>query len=171
MTPYLRIGFIARPHGLKGAVKLDPLTDDVARFKGLTEGYLELHGEYAPVRLSVLSCRPDAVVVHLEGYDSVEAAQTLRGGFLCVDRAHAAQLPEYTYFIADLIGLAVTDTEGRSYGKVTDVLSTGANDVYVIDGGKLMVPALKKVIETVDVPGGRMVLKAEVLREVGLFAD
>lgn len=171
MTEYLRVGFIARPHGIRGAVKLDPLTDDVARFQGLREGYLELHGAYAPVRLSVLSKRPDAVVVHLEGYDTVEDTQQLRGGFLCVDRAHAAKLPEYTYFIADLIGLAVSDTEGKDYGHVTDVLSTGANDVYVIDGGKLMVPALKKVIEQVDVQGGRMVLKADVLREVGLFAD
>lgn len=171
MTEYLRVGYIARPHGLKGAVKLDPLTDDVARFKGLTEGYLELHGSYAPVRLCVLSRRPDAVVVQIEGYDTVEAAQALRGGFLCVDRAHAAQLPEYTYFIADLIGLAVFDTEGRAYGKITDVLSTGANDVYVIDGGRLMVPALKKVIERVDVEAGKMVFHGDVLREVGFFAD
>ena len=171
MTEYLRVGFIARPHGLKGAVKLDPLTDDVLRFKGMKEAYLELYGSHAPVRLSVLSIRPDAVVVHLMGYETVEDAQTLRGGFLCVDRAHAAQLPEYTYFIADLVGLAVTDTEGTAYGKITDVLSTGANDVYVIDGGKLMVPALKKVIERVDVEAGQMVLKADVLREVGLFAD
>ena len=51
------------------------------------------------------------------------------------------------------------------------MLSTGANDVYVVDGGKLMVPALKKVIEQVDVEGGRMVFKADVLREAGLFAD
>ena len=171
MTEHLRVGFIARPHGIKGAVKLDPLTDDVRRFKGMEEAYLELHGSYVPVRLSVLSCRPDAVVVKIEDYDTVEEAQTLRGGFLCVDRAHAAKLPEYTYFIADLIGLTVTDTEGKAYGKITDVLSTGANDVYVVDGGKLMVPALKKVIERVDVENGQMVFKADVLREVGLFAD
>ena len=171
MTEYLRVGFIARPHGLKGAVKLDPLTDDVNRFRGMREAYLELHGSHAPVRLSVLSVRPDAVVVHVEGYETVEDAQTLRGGFLCVDRAHAAQLPEYTYFIADLIGLTVSDTEGTVYGKITDVLSIGANDVYVIDGGKLMVPALRKVIERVDVEAGQMVFKADVLREVGLFAD
>ena len=155
MTEYLRVGFIARPHGLKGAVKLDPLTDDVTRFKGMQEAYLELHGDHVPVRLSVLSVRPDAVVVHLDGYETVEDAQTLRGGFL----------------FADLIGLSVSDTEGKAYGKVTDVLSTGANDVYVIDGGKLMVPALKKVIDRVDVAGGEMVFKADVLREVGLFAD
>ena len=51
------------------------------------------------------------------------------------------------------------------------MLSTGANDVYVIDGGKLMVPALKKVIDHVAVAGGEMVFKADVLREVGLFED
>ena len=139
--------------GLKGAVKLDPLTDDVHRFKGMTEGYLELHGSYAPVRLSVLSCRPDAVVVEIEGYDTVEAAQTLRGGFLCVDRAHAAQLPEYTYFIADLIGLTVTDTEGKAYGKITDVLATGANDVYEVeapDGRSLLVPVIPQVVCNID---------------------
>ena len=62
-------------------------------------------------------------------------------------------------------------TPSLAGGKITDVLSTGANDVYVIDGGKLMVPALKKVIEKVDVAGGQMVFKADVLREVGLFAD
>ena len=127
--------------------------------------------KFFDIKCRMAGLHPDAVVVVIEGYDTVEAAQSLRGGFLCVDRAHAAQLPEYTYFIADLMGLAVTDTEGTAYGKVTDVLSTGANDVYVIDGGKLMVPALKKVIERVDVEAGEMVLKADVLREVGLFED
>ena len=159
MTEYLRVGFIARPHGLKGAVKLDPLTDDVTRFKGMQEGYLELHGDHVPVRLSVLSVRPDAVVVHLDGYETVEDAQTLRGGFLCVDRAHAAQLPEYTYFIADLIGLRVSDTEGKAYGKVTDVLSTGANDVYEVTDGEgktYLVPAVGEVIVSVDLKEGAM---------------
>lgn len=171
MIAYLRIGYIARPHGLQGAVKLDPLTDDVGRFKGLTEGYLELHGQYTPVQLCVLSRRPDAVVVKLTGIDTVDEAQTLRGGYICVDRAHAAPLPEYTYFIADLIGLKVLDTNGKSYGKITDVLSTGANDVYVVDGGKLMVPALQKVIHSVDLPGGTITFHAQVLEEVGFFAD
>ena len=88
-----------------------------------------------------------------------------------VSRENAVKLSKDEFFIADLIGLSVSDTEGKAYGKVTDVLSTGANDVYVVDGGKLMVPALKKVIERVDVAGGEMVFKADVLREVGLFAD
>ena len=100
-----------------------------------------------------------------------EAAEKLRGTYLCVDRAHTVELPAYTYFVADLIGLEVSDTEGKVYGKLTNVYETGANDVYEVAGGKLMVPALKKVLHEVDIPGGRMVLEANVLREVGLFAD
>ena len=157
MTEYLRVGFIARPHGLKGAVKLDPLTDDVHRFKGMTEGYLELHGSYAPVRLSVLSVRPDAVVVQLMGYDTVEAAQTLRGGFLCVDRAHAAQLPEYTYFIADLIGLSVIDAEnGKIYGTLSETINRGASDIYVVktENGERMIPAVPEFIDRIEIEQG-----------------
>lgn len=171
IAPYLRIGLIARPHGVRGAIKVNPTTDDAGRFKGLKECYLELHGQYSPVRLSVLSAATDAVIVHLEGYDTPEAAEKLRNGYLCVDRAHAVELPEYTYFVADLIGLTVLDTEGKAYGKITNVYETGANDVYEVDGGKLMLPALKKLLHEVDVSAGRMVVNSDVLREVGLFAD
>lgn len=111
------------------------------------------------------------MLAHIEGYDTPEAAEKLRGTYLCVDRAHTVELPAYTYFVADLIGLEVSDTEGKAYGKLTNVYETGANDVYEVAGGKLMVPALKKVLHEVDIPGGRMVLEANVLREVGLFAD
>lgn len=166
-----RIGCIVRPHGVHGAVKLEPLTDSAARFSGLREAYLELQGQIAPVQLSVLSIAKDAVLVKLNGYDTPEAAQQLRGSYLCVDRAHAVKLPRDSYFIADLIGCAVTDTEGMSYGRITDVAPTGANDVYVIDGGKLMVPALKKLLQRVDTANKVIVFDAEVLREVGLFAN
>lgn len=171
IAPYLRIGLIARPHGVRGAVKVNPTTDDAGRFKGLKECYLELHGQYSPVRLSVLSASEGAVLVHIEGCDTPEAAEKLRNGYLCVDRAHAVELPEYTYFVADLIGLTVLDTEGKTYGKITNVYETGANDVYEVDGGKLMLPALKKLLHEVDASAGRMVVNSDVLREVGLFAD
>ncbi|MEZ4509798.1 MAG: PRC-barrel domain-containing protein, partial [Eubacteriales bacterium] len=76
-----------------------------------------------------------------------------------------------TYFVVDLIGCETFDTNGKAYGKLTDVLETGANDVYEIDGGKLLVPALKKVLHEVDIERGRIVFEAAVLEEVGCFAD
>ena len=89
-----------------------------------------------------------------------------------MDRANAIKLPEGRYFISDLIGCEVTDTDGKAYGKLTDVLETGANDVYVIKGEKTrMVPALKKLLNTVDVNAKSIVFNADVLQEVGLFED
>ena len=171
MSAFYRIGLIARTHGVHGAVKLDPLTDDVRRFRGMTEAFAELHGKMIPVQLCVQSVSPDAVIVKIEGCDTPEQANALRGGYLCVDRAHAVKLPEDTYFVTDLIGCDTFDTDGTAYGKLTNVYETGANDVYEIEHGKLMVPALKRVLHEVDTEGGRIVFDAAVLKEVGLFAD
>ncbi len=171
MSNFYRIGEIARPHGVHGAVKVNPTTDDSRRFYGLTEAYLELHGNYLPVQLIVSAVTPSAVVCEIAGYETPEQANALRGAYLCVDKAHAVKLPAYTYFVADLIGCEASDTDGNVFGKVTNVLETGANDVYEIEGGKLLVPALKKVLHEVDTDGKRIVFETDVLREVGLFAD
>ncbi|MDO4492620.1 MAG: ribosome maturation factor RimM [Clostridia bacterium] len=171
MKQYLRIGCIVRAHGVRGDVKLEPTTDRVERYRGLSHAFLEQKGSYTEVKLSNVRLMNDAVVLHIAGTDTVDAANLLRGAFLCVDRAHAVKLPEHTYFISDLIGLTASDTEGRVYGKITEVYEYPANDVYVIDDGKLMVPALKKVLHEVAPEEGRIVFDAEVLKEVGLVAD
>ena len=171
MSAYYRIGVIVRPHGVHGAVKLDPLTDDTRRFRGLKEAFVEMHGAYTPVQLCVSSVAPDAVILTVNGYETPEQANTLRGAYLAVDRAHAVRLPKDTYFVTDLIGCETFDTDGNAFGKVTDVYETGANDVYDIEHGKLMVPALKRVLSEVDTEAGRIVFDAAVLKEVGLFAD
>lgn len=168
---FYRIGAIMRPHGVHGAVKVEPLTDSSKRFRNLRDAFLELHGEMRPVQLSVASVAPDAVILTVDGCDTPEAANALRGAYLCVDRAHRVQLPKDTYFITDLIGCDTFDTDGNAYGKLTNVYETGANDVYEIANGKLMVPALRRVLSEVDTDGGRIVFDAEVLKEVGLFED
>ncbi len=169
---YLRVGQIVRAHGVHGDVKIIPLTDDPVRFRALETAYLEsTTGAYAPVAVKSARFLPDAVLLHLEGFDSVEQAETLKNRYLCVSRENAVKLNSDTYFIADLIGCETFDTNGKAYGKITDVLETGANDVYEIDGGKLLVPALKKVLREVDLENGRIVFDVSVLEEVGCFAD
>ena len=169
---YLRVGQIVRAHGVHGDVKIIPLTDDPARFRALKTAYLETTaGAYAPVAVTSVRFLPDAVLLHLEGYDTVERAETLKNVYLCVNRDNAVKLKKDTYFVVDLIGCDVSDTSGKTHGKLTDVLETGANDVYEVDGGKLLVPALKRVLHEVDIERGRIVLNAEVLEEVGCFAD
>lgn len=156
---------------MHGDVKILPLTDDPARYRKLKTAYLERGGDYLPVALDDVRLQPDAVILHVSGYDTPEKAEQLKSAYLCVDRENAVALDEYTYFVADLIGCETFDTNGRAFGKVTDVLETGANDVYEIEHGKLLVPALKRVLAQVDIANGRIVFNADVLEEVGCFAD
>lgn len=163
-----------KPHGVRGEVKLHPLTDDVSRFKKLREAFIELsEGQYTPVAVSGSKKLSDSgVAVKIDGVDTVEDAEKLRGKYLCVDRAHAVKLPEGTYFVRDIIGCRVVSTSGEELGTVEDVYETNANDVYVVRGKqKLSVPALRKLLESVDTENKLIVFDAEVLSEVGLFED
>ncbi len=169
---YLRVGLIARPHGVHGDVKVIPLTDNPERFRDLKEAYIENNGAYEPVLVGNTRVQPDAAYVALSCSKSIEDAEGLRNLYLCVDRAHTVPLPEGRYFIADLIGCDVFDSDGNSLGTLTDVLETGANDVYVIEGSrKLLVPALKKLLLSVDIANKRIALDSHTLLEVGLFED
>lgn len=169
---HYRIAQILRPHGIKGEVKVYPLTDDLARFKRLREAYIERGGQYEAVIVDGSKYVSDAVVLHITGVDDPDQAEKYRGLYLCVDREHAVKLPKGTYFIADIIGCAVVSTDGTELGRVTDVLETNANDVYVIEGKRrLLVPALKKLLSSVDVESKRIVLDSGVLSEVGYFEN
>lgn len=170
MEGYLRTGLIQKPHGVAGAVKLLPLTDDARRFEGMGEAYLEQGDVHTPVLVERAQVAAGSVQVKLAGCDTREAAEALRGAYLCVDRAHAAPLPPGRYFIADLVGCAVEDSAGTCLGTLADVLQHGAADVYVIRGSRnLLVPALNKLLVLVDVAARRIVLDATVLQEVGLY--
>lgn len=98
-------------------------------------------------------------MLHLEGVDTVEAAEQLRNQVLYMDRDEV-ELEEGVYFIQDLIGLEVLDADtGKSYGKLSDVMQTGANDVYEIKdetGKTVLIPAIPDVVQETDLDGGVM---------------
>ena len=130
---------------------------------------MSVTGSISPLPFRTLGC---SRMRYTPVFPAVPTETPQRNLYICVDRANAIKLPEGRYFISDIIGCAVTDTEGKQYGKLTDVLETGANDVYVIKGDKtLMVPALKKLLSSVDIQAKAIVLDAAVLEEVGLFED
>ena len=114
----------------------------------------------------------NSVIIKLKGIDTVEAAEKLRDKYLCVDREHAVKLPAGAYFVKDIIGCEVFSTLGDALGRVVDVYETPSTDVYVIKGAKrLSVPALKKLLSSVDIENKRIVFDSEILAEVGLFED
>ncbi|MGI6150513.1 MAG: ribosome maturation factor RimM [Christensenellales bacterium] len=175
MTKYLRIGLVLKPQGIKGELKVLPLTDDPRRFTQLKEIYLEgAKGGYEKRALLSANVREDAVYCAISGVEDRNAAETLRNRYLCVDRENAVKLSKDRYFVCDIIGCSVWDSSGNPLGILEEVLQTGANDVYAIrqeNGKSVLVPALKKLLVLVDIDEKRIVLDAEVMKEVALYED
>ena len=86
---YLRIGLITRPHGVHGALKVQPLSEDLTRYKGLREAYLERGGAYEKVEVSDVSVQPDAVYMTISVCRDRNTAETLRNHYISVDREAA----------------------------------------------------------------------------------
>lgn len=173
-SEYLLIGEITRPQGVRGEMRVRPYTDDPMRFEELKEVFVEHGGVYEARKISFVRLNSDdVVIIRMDGVNDANAVEALRGEKLYVDRAHAVELPEDADFIVDLIGCHVTDDEGCDYGRITDVMQPGGNDVYVINGkhGEVLVPALKSVVISVDTKKGEMLLNAERMREVAVFED
>ncbi len=160
MKQFLEIGKIVNVHGIHGDVKVTPWCDDVALLCEFD--ILYLGNEYIPISVTHASVQKNCALLHLKGIDTADAAEKLRGKILYIDRDDLI-LDESTYFIADLIGLSVEDADNNVvYGQLTDVLQTGANDVYEITsstGKKLYIPAIPDVIIETNLEAKQMKIR------------
>lgn len=159
MEDLFQVGIITSTHGVRGEVKVFPTTDDVRRFKRLKEVILDTGKEKKALEIEGVKFFKQMVILKLKGIDTLNEVEAYRQKSLYVTRANAVRLSRDEYFIADLLGLAVYDDEDKELGTLEDVMTTGANDVYVIkmlDGRELLLPAIKQCILNVDVNAGRM---------------
>jgi 16S rRNA processing protein RimM len=161
------IGEVLRPHGVDGEIKVYPITTDPERFSKLHE--VILRKGKIDQRFEVVSARVqmDQVLLALEGIESLEQAETFRGWEVRIDRSQVPPLEEGWYYF-ELEGMKVYEGD-TLLGVLTQVLETGANDVYLVKGnkGELCIPALKSVVKHVDVKAKRM----EVILPAGLLED
>lgn len=159
---YLEVGKIVSTHGIKGEVRVDPWCDGPAFLKQFKTLYYDKNGA-RPV--AVKACRPHSniAILKLEGVDTVEAAAALRNKVLFMARADAS-LPDNHFFIQDLIGCRVCDADApdKQYGVLTDVSTTGANDVWHVtdDSGKeYLLPAIPPVVIDTDIDNERILIR------------
>lgn len=156
---YLEAGKIVTTHGIKGEVKIMPYCDSpelLCEFDRLFIG--KNHEEIIVERSRVFK---NMVIAKLEGIDTPETAEKLRNKLLYMHRDDL-ELDEDTYFIQDLIGIEVADADtGFVYGTISDVMQTGANDVYVIKGSdrEYLVPAIADVVVSTDLGGNLMKIR------------
>ena len=158
------IGIVLRPHGIRGEVVVEPLTDNQDRFSTL-EDVRVVRPSGSAVRLKVASMFPHKgrLVIRFEGVASIEDAETLRAAELRIPVASLPALPAGSYYHHELRGLVVRVESGDSIGTVTDLWETGATPVLVIHDDKAretLLPLVDAFILEVDVKGGFMKVKA-----------
>ncbi|MCR5309890.1 MAG: ribosome maturation factor RimM [Lachnospiraceae bacterium] len=161
MDELLMVGVVTTTHGVRGEVKVFPTTDDADRFKKLKKVILFNEKEYKPLKIQSVKRFKQFVILKLEGCDTMDDALLLKNAQLFVTREDAVKCEEDEYFIADLIGMRVTDEEGKDLGTVDDVITTGANDVYEIkqdNGNSFLIPAIKECVLSVNVKEKKMTI-------------
>lgn len=152
----MEIGQIVNTHGIRGEVKIQPWCDSPEFLTDFDTYYINS----VPYRVLSSRVHKFCVLALLEGVDNVNAAMTLKNKIISVDRSNVT-LPEGRHFIADLIGLDVVEKDtGKSIGKLNDVLTMPAHDVYVIKGElEYMIPAVKEFICDIDIDAGVITVK------------
>lgn len=161
MQEYFEIGQIVNTSGLKGVVKINPFTDDVSKFEDLKKVFIEKNKELIEYEIEEVRYHKNQVLIKFKTIDSIEEAEKFRNCYIKIARKDAKELPEDTYYIVDLIGLEVYSNNNVFIGTVIDVFPTGSNDVYVIkrEGNTdLLVPAIKDVIENIDIKNKKMII-------------
>ncbi len=159
MEDMFQVGVISSTHGIAGEVKVYPTTDDPKRFKKLKNVLLDTGKGMQELEIAGVKFFKQMVILKFRGYDKIEDVQPYKGRSLYVTRANAVRLEKNEYFIADLIGMKVYEEDDSCLGELTDVLQTGANDVYVVkmaNGKDVLIPAIRQCILSVDVEAGRM---------------
>lgn len=159
MENTLRVGVISSTHGVRGEVKVYPTTDDVNRFKKLKEVILDTGKEQKILEIEQVRFFKNMVILKFKGYDNINDIEIYKGKDLLVTREHAVKLAPNENFIVDLIGLQVVTDEGEDFGVMTDVIQTGANDVYVVKtpaGKEVLFPAIPSCVLDVDLERSTM---------------
>ena len=154
---FLAVGRLRRAHGIEGEMLMDILTGFPERLQaGKT---LYLGDAHQPVRIAGVRGHDREMIVHLDGVSTPEATAPYRNQILYVKASELPKLAEGVYYHHQLLGLSVVDESGQALGKLTDILETGANDVYVVktpEGKELLLPAVEETILEVNLERGEM---------------
>ena len=154
MEELFRVGVISNTHGIRGEVKVYPTTDNVRRFDDLKEVILETGKEQLILHVTSVKYFKNMVILKFKEFDNINDIIPYKGMDLLVTRENAIPLEEGEYYIADIIGSKVITDEDKILGTLTDVLQTGANDVYVVktkDGKEVLLPSIEECILDRDI--------------------
>ena len=161
MEKLLRVGVITSTHGVRGEVKVFPTTDDPQRFKKLKQVILDDGKQQINLEIASVKFFKNMVILKFKGLDNINDVEKYKQADLLVTREHAVKLQPGEYFIVDLIGLKGISDEGEDLGELTDVIQTGANDVYVFSKegvADLLVPKIPDCVKDINLEEGTVLV-------------
>jgi len=159
---YFVIGKIVNTQGIKGEVRVIPYTDDITRFELLDYIYIDKNGSIKRYNIQNIRYHKQFVLLKIKGIDDMTAAQYLKNCEIKIESKDALPLKEDEYYIRDLYDIDVVTNNGEELGKITDIIFTGANDVYVVRDKykkEILIPAIKDCILKVDLNNKKMTVK------------
>lgn len=145
----LQVGVITDTHGIRGEVKVFPTTDDIKRFEYLKKVFIDSKEGLIQVKVNGVRYFKNLVLLKFKGINDINEVEKYKKCPLLVTREDAIPLEEGEYYITDIIGINVVLEDGTVFGKIKDVLQTGANDVYIVeteDKKEVLIPAIKQCI-------------------------
>ena len=167
MKNYLECGKIANTHGVRGAVVIESWCDSPEVLASLSEVYVEKNGNYSAVKLIKAAVYKGRVLCELDGITTLEDAAAMKNTVVFAKRSDLP-LAQGAFFVQDLIGLSVYEQgTGEEYGKLSDVISGAASDIYEIENerGKFLIPAVPEFVKEIDLEKGIFIKAIE-----GMFA-
>ncbi|HOJ11080.1 MAG TPA: ribosome maturation factor RimM [Clostridiales bacterium] len=175
MQPFLEIGKIINTYGIKGELKVIPLTDSPQRYYDLEWAFVGDDNVLEKYNIEKVRILKDLVIVKFKELNDINQAEKMKGQFIKVNRENAVKLPENTFFICDLINCEVLNyIDEKKLGTLKDIIQTGSNDVYIVqeessEGSQgsqgsqgsegfreILIPALKSVVKKVSVEEKKM---------------
>jgi len=133
---WIVIGRFGRPHGIKGFITVHSFSEPRDNILKYTHWHVHLNGQWQPIKLLCVEAHQKALIAQIEGYPERESVARLTNVDIAIEKEQLAPLQPGEYYWHQLIGMKVINQQGESFGTVTEILPTGANDVLVVQGEK-----------------------------------
>jgi 16S rRNA processing protein RimM len=156
------VGEVTGAHGVRGTVRVVPVTDFPERLLALDAAVLVGRGTARPMRVEAAQRDGTGVLMKFAGIDTPDAARELKGATVQIPASQAVPLPPGQFYVFEVVGLEVYTQEGTRVGEVVNVIQTGSNDVYVVrppEGPEILLPAVDSYVLEIDLAAGRLIAR------------
>lgn len=156
---YLKVGFIKKPHGIKGFIKLLPLTQNISRYNKLNKIYLKINNHYQEEEIEKSIIANDSVLIKLKNINNIEEAEKIKSVYVFISKEDGLNLEKGEYYTQDLIGCDFY-YKNKIIGKVVDIENFGTCDLFIVktDNEEIYYPFLKNYINLIDIKNKKIII-------------